>query len=131
MKKLVTGTQARTEEHPIVAQYKGKLSEEILSKCLEFSALYFSSLQGLDNLSEKKSALKHKAEEVKALITTNNKEVFLSYLEDLILRNSNHEFLIPYYMCKESSDSIEPEITALHDRCYLDLWGKVDDVLAA
>lgn len=81
MKKLVTGTEVRKEEHPINAEYKGKLSDAILNKCLEFGTFYFSLNQGFDNVSEKRSELKHKAEELKSLVNDSNKELFLSYSE--------------------------------------------------
>lgn len=131
MKKLVTGTEVRTEEHPINAEYKGKLSDEILNKCLEFGTFYFSLNYGFDNLSEKRSELKHKAEELNAMVDSSNKKIFLSYLEDLILRSSNYELLIPYYMCHESPNQIDSRIVVHYDYNYFGLLGKVEDILAA
>lgn len=131
MKKLVTGTEVRKEEHPITAEYKGKLSDEILNKCLEFDTFYFSLNQGFDNVNEKRSELKHKAEELTSLVNDSNKELFLSYLKNLILRSSNNEFLIPYYMCNELHDNIDSSIVIRHDSHHFGLLGKVDDILGA
>src|SRR6476659_4671786 len=83
---LVTGTRT-IAEHPINARYKDRLSDTLINKCNEFSTLYFS-LKGFDNLGDKRSLLKHKSEELKALADSenNSKKIFISYLEELISR---------------------------------------------
>lgn len=131
MKKLVTGTEVRKEEHPVDVEYKGKLSDEVFQKCTEFSTFYFFLPQGFDNLTEKRSALKDKAKELKLLIESSDQDqkTFLSYLEALILRSDQDEFLVPYYMCNESLDSINRDIVVRHDNCYLGLLGTVDKIL--
>lgn len=131
MTKLVKGIKVRKEANPIDLEYKGKLSDDVFKKCTEFSIFYFSLPQGFDNLHEKRFELKDKAKELKTFITSSNKEVFLSYLEDLIVRGSHYEFLIPYRdICNESHHDINSDVS-LHNDYHFGLLGTVDDILAA
>jgi hypothetical protein len=126
--KMKSGTTTTVKNNPIDELYSDSLDPQIMEECKKFSSIYYKLFNKFDKIIEGRKILNKEVQEIQTK-ANDNQEVLIKYIEDLILKNNNLEFMLPYYtICKNLNHDLDSQIAA-HENHHFGVLGTVNEIL--